>query len=134
LEGLGWVTHLHTVRSYEKLTGGGMTFMDTDIIRVLEEEMPARFGGVPTDYQLLEEEADDGRPRLRLVVHPRVGPLNTDAVAEAFLTAIGSVSVRERVMESVWRDADILRVERQMPLTTHAGKILHLHVGQPGKK
>lgn len=65
LERLGWITHLHTVRSYEKLTGGGMTFLDTDIIRVLEEEMPARFGGAPTDYQLLEEEADDGQPRLR---------------------------------------------------------------------
>lgn len=134
LEGLGWVTHLHKVRSYEKLTGGGMTFMDTDIIRVLEEEMPARFGGVPTDYQLLEEEAEDGQPRLRLLVHPRVGPLDTGAVAEAFLTAIGSVSVRERVMESLWRDADILRVERDLPLTTHSGKILHLHIGRSGKK
>jgi hypothetical protein len=76
LEQLGWVTHLHTIRSYEKLTGGGMTFLDTDVIRVLEEELPARFGGTPTDYQLLEEEADDGQPRLQLLVHPRVGPLN----------------------------------------------------------
>jgi hypothetical protein len=53
-----------------------MTFLDTDVIRVLEEELPARFGGTPTDYQLLEEEADDGQPRLQLLVHPRVGPLN----------------------------------------------------------
>ena len=130
LERLGWATHLHTIRSYEKLTGGGMTFLDTDVIRVLEEELPARFGGAPTDYQLLEEEADDGQPYLRLLVHPRVGPLDVGAIAEAFLTAIGSGSVGERVMEGLWRDAGLLHVERQAPLTTHSGKILHLHLGR----
>jgi len=33
----------------------------------------------------------------------------------------------------VWRDADLLSVERRPPLLTAAGKILHLHVarGQP---
>jgi len=29
---LGWTTHLQTIRSYEKLTAGGMTFPDTDVI------------------------------------------------------------------------------------------------------
>jgi len=130
LERLGWVTHLHTIRSYEKLSGEGMTFLDTDVIRVLEDELPARFGGAPTDYQLLEEEADDGQPRLRLLVHPRVDPLDTKAVAEAFFAAIGSGSPIARVMEVVWRDADLLRVERRAPLITHAGKILHLHLGR----
>src|SRR6185295_18177754 len=28
LERLGWTTHLHTIRSYEKLTASGMTFLD----------------------------------------------------------------------------------------------------------
>ena len=128
MEQLGWVTHLHTIRSYEKLTGGGMTFLDTDVIRVLEEELPARFGGAPTDYQLLEEEADDGQPVLRLLVHPRVGPLDTNAIADAFLRTIGSTSSIEQVMEFLWRDAGFLRVERRAPLTTHSGKVLHLHL------
>jgi hypothetical protein len=35
----GWTVHLHTVRSYEKITAGGMTFFDIDVIRVLEEVM-----------------------------------------------------------------------------------------------
>ena len=128
LERLGWITHLHAIRSYEKLTGAGMTFLDTDVIRVLEEVLPAGFGGAPTDYQLLEEEAEDGEPRLRLLVHPSVGPLDTQKVAATFLEAIGSASPIERVMEFVWRDADLLRVERRVPLTTHSGKILHLHL------
>jgi hypothetical protein len=128
LERLGWTTHLHTIRSYEKLTGAGMTFMDTDVIRVLEEVLPERFGGTPTDYQLAEEESPDGHPLLRLIVHPALGPLNAAEVASAFLGAIGVGSGTERVMGLVWRDADLLRVERRVPYTTASGKILHLHV------
>ena len=48
LERVGWTTHLHTIRSYEKLTAGGMTFLDTDVVRVLEQTLPATFGGAPT--------------------------------------------------------------------------------------
>ena len=128
LERLGWATHLHTIRSFEKLTSGGMTFFDADIVRVLEEELPARFGGAPTDYQLVEEEGDAGQPVLRLLVHPRVGPIDSGAIAEAFLTAISSRSVTKRMMEFVWRDAGLFHVERRAPLSTNAGKILHLHV------
>jgi hypothetical protein len=54
LERLGWDTHLETIRSFEKLTAAGMNFLDVDVIRVLEEILPARFGGGPTDYQLQE--------------------------------------------------------------------------------
>lgn len=128
LERLGWTTHLHTIRSHEKLTCGGIPFLDTDVIRVLEEVLPARFGGAPTDYQLLEDEADDGRPRLRLVVHPAVGPLDNCAVADVFLTSIGNGSGVERLTELVWRSSGILGVERRAPRTTASGKVLHLHL------
>lgn len=61
-ERLGWTLHLHGIRSVEKLTAAGMTFLDSDVIRVLEEVLPGRFGGGPTHYQLVEEEdAEDGR-------------------------------------------------------------------------
>jgi hypothetical protein len=130
LEGLGWTIHLHTLRSFEKLTAGGMTFLDTDIIRVLEEILPARFGGGPTDYQLVEEEAADGRPRLRLLVHPRVKPADLAAVGEAFLDAISAGDRVERVMGTVWRDGKFLSVERCPPIATASGKILHLSVGR----
>jgi hypothetical protein len=124
---LGWNTHLHTIRSYEKLTTGGMAFLDTDAIRVLEEVLPAHFGGGPGDYQLVEEEADDGRARLRLLVHPNVGPVNAAAVADVFLASIGGGSGSELVMASQWRGAGLLLVERREPRATGSGKILHLH-------
>ena len=127
LEELGWRTHLHTIRSFEKLTAGGMTFLDTDVIRVLEEVLPARFGGGPTDYQLAEEDGADGQPHLRLVVHPAVGPVDADTLIEAFLAEIGSGAGPERVMAIQWRMARLLRVERRPPRATASGKILHLH-------
>ena len=127
LERLGWTLHLHGIRSVEKLTAAGMTFLDTDVIRVLEEVLPERFGGGPTDYQLVEEEDVEGRPGLRLLVDPAVGPLAPDAVAEAFLSAIGAGQGAQKVMGLAWRDAGLLRVERRVPLVTASGKILHLH-------
>jgi hypothetical protein len=128
LERLGWTTHLHTIRSYEKLTAGGMTFLDADLVRVLEETLPARFGGSAVDYQLVEQEGADGRPVLRLLVHPRVGPVEAGAVVAVFLEAIGAPSAADRMMGLVWREADLVVVERRAPLTTTSGKILHLHV------
>ena len=130
---VGWRTHLEGIRSFEKLTAGGMSFLDTDIIRTLEEVLPSRFGGAPTDYQLVEDEEVDGRPRLRLFVHPAVGPVDPREVTATFLESIGRAGGPERVMGLAWRGAGLPRVERQPPLATGSGKVLHLHVGRrPG--
>jgi len=126
LEELGWPVHLHTIRSHEKLTAGGMTFLDSDVIRVLEDVLPRQFGGGPTHYQLIEEETPEGKPQMRLLVHPSLGPLDEDAVAETFLAAVGHGSGGERIMGEVWRQGNYLRVERAAPRATGSGKILHL--------
>ena len=127
LERLGWTTHVHTIRSEEKVTAAGMNFPDAELIRVLDEVLPGRFGGKATDYQLVEHETRQGEPRLQLLVHPSVGPVDLDAVAETFLEAISRGSGVERVMGLAWRHAEVLRVERRAPLATATGKILHLH-------
>ncbi len=129
LEALGWKTHLRGIGSFEKLTAGGVTFDDCEIIPLLEEELPRIFGGGPTDYQLVEEEGDCGQPRIRLLVHPSVGDVDPDAVAHAFLEAIGGRSENKRDMAAQWRQAGILRVEREAPRLTSSGKILHLVAG-----
>jgi len=134
MDALGWTTHLHTIRSFEKLTAGGVTFLDTDLIHVLEEILPVRFGGGPTDYQIVDEETDDGSPRVRLLVHPRLGPLSVDDVRRAFLDAIGEGSGVERVMMLVWRDAGLPIIERMEPKVTAGGKILHVHLERGGDR
>jgi hypothetical protein len=67
---IGWHWHLKDIRSYEKLTGGGITFSDHHLIRILEEVLPQRFGGAPTDYQLVEEEGKNGLPVMKLLASP----------------------------------------------------------------
>ena len=54
------------------MTGEGMTLIGTDMVRILEEDLPRRFGGSPLDYQLMEEEDERGFTRLSLVVSPDV--------------------------------------------------------------
>lgn len=110
-----------------------MTFPDATVIRVLEEVLPSSFGGGPTDYQLVEEEDADGRACLRLLVHPRLGPLDEAAALQTFLAHIGPGTGAERVMRLAWQDARLVRVERRLPLATASGKILHLHVGGRGR-
>jgi hypothetical protein len=127
MEQYGWTTHLHTIRSFEKLTAAGMTFLDADALRVLEEVLPTRFGGTPADYQLVEHEQNDGQPGLSLVVHPALGPLDEAALVETFLDTLGRGDGAERIMTLQWRQAGLLKVERRPPYATHSGKILHLH-------
>ena len=43
LEREGWTLHLHHVRSFEKFVAGGVSLLDVDIDRLLEETLPARF-------------------------------------------------------------------------------------------
>jgi hypothetical protein len=136
LERLGWSPHLEGIRSYEKLTAGGMNFLDVDVVRVLEDVLPARFGGAPTDYQLVETADADGHPRLSLLVHPRLGPRDPDEISKAFIDAVGTGATAERVGGLVWQSAHLVHVERRAPLTTQAGKILHLHsqtAGSPAR-
>ena len=123
----GWRQHIRNVRSFEKVTSGGMTFHDRQIVRVLEQVLPKRFGGGPLDYQLVEQQAANGEPRLLLRVHPALGPMDPAAVLDGFLTAIGEGSGVELVMSTQWRQAGWVRVVREAPFSTAAGKVLHLH-------
>jgi hypothetical protein len=131
LEYFGWTLHVHGVRSFEKLTAGGITLLDVDVDRVLEEVLPARFGGEPTDYQLVERlDGVEARPEVTLMVDPRVGPLDESAVLDTFFAAVGGGSGGERLMELQWRSGGVLRLARLSPRRTATGKILHLHHDQ----
>jgi hypothetical protein len=104
-----------------------MTFHDTDAARILDETLPARLGGDPGDYQLVEDETPDGRSRLRLLVHPHVGPVDAGAVTETFLATLRARGGARGVTALVWRSAGLLQVERRVPEMTRAGKVLHVH-------
>ncbi|MHB0858223.1 MAG: hypothetical protein ACYC5M_11715 [Anaerolineae bacterium] len=130
LEALGFERHLHTVRSIEKLTTEGMHFVGSDLISLLEEVLPARFGGDSTDYQLVEEEVD-GLTRVSIVVSPRVGAVDDESLVTVALQHLGAHNAATRMMADYWQSAHSLRVVRREPHVTQAGKILSLHVIRP---
>lgn len=128
LEELGWRSHIHTIQSHEKLTCGGMNFIDSDVIKVLDEILPGRFGGSPTDFQILEEQSICGEPILKILVRPSLGPIDEYDVIDAFLQGVSRGEDARRVMGMAWKSGSFLRVERRDPVATPSGKILHVGV------
>lgn len=124
---LGLTRHLHGIRSYEKLTSEGMTFIGSDLIALVDEVLPGRFGGHPTDYQLVEREVG-GLPQVSVVISPTVGPLDPRAVLDVVFESLSSGPAYRSMMADAWRGADTLLVERREPYTTSGGKILTLHI------
>lgn len=131
LHDLGWRIHLSGIKSFEKLTLGGMNFSDHDVVRVLDRVLPDRFGGGPTDYQVMEKEGPDGEPALKLLASPRLGEINPVELADAFIHGLSEGSQVNRVMALAWKEGRLLEVERREPLATASGKILHLHCESP---
>jgi hypothetical protein len=121
---LGLTTHLHDIRSHEKLTTEGNTFLGSDVHTLLDERLPQRFGGAPTDYQLAEEE-HGGLPVLTVVVSPRVGEIAEGEVVSEVIGFLRRPS-HNRLMADFWAQGESLRVARREPEMTAAGKILPL--------
>jgi hypothetical protein len=131
---LGLSEHIWDIASHEKLTSEGMTFARTRLVPVLEQVLPSRYGGTSADYQVVEEEGPDGILHLSLLMHPRLGPVDERQLAETFLAELGGDGLLEGYMAKVWERAGTVRVRREPPRATRAGKILpfHLSRGQGG--
>jgi hypothetical protein len=127
-EEAGLMRTLHTIRSYEKLSTEGMHFFAPQLVALLEDVLPQRFGGGPTDYQLVEEEGAGGRSRIVLCVAPRLGPLDEHDVAETALSFLRSQGPAESMMAKIWEAGETLQVARREPVVTQAGKVLPLQV------
>lgn len=124
---LGLTRHLSGIHSYDKLTSGGMTFVGSDVTALLDQTLPARFGGAPTDYQLVEEE-EGGIPRISILISPRVGEVDESEVIATALSALAEGPAYKQMMASVWQTGDTLKVVRREPHPTATAKILPLHI------
>ncbi len=130
LGAVGLTTHLERIRSFEKLSGGGMNFVETDLLRILEEVLPACFGGAGSDYQLLGEDGQQEPSCLWLLASPRIGPLDEARLRQTFLRELES-GLGGRG-EEVRRLAGNLEVKRKFPVATKMGKILPFHLVHSG--
>lgn len=126
--GLRW--HVHGVRSHEKLTSDGNHFLGSDLFALVEEVLPRRFGGGPTDYQLVEEEVE-GLSKVSVVVRPAVGEVSNEAMISAVMDFMRSAR-RNQLMADFWGQSGSLRVVRREPHVTATGKTPPIHLKHSG--
>jgi hypothetical protein len=130
LQELGLTRHVRNIRSFRKMTGESMTLVGSDMLRILEEELPARFGGSANDYQLAEEEDERGFTRVTLLVSPRVEVADERLVLDAVLQGLRSSSLAYDLAGAFWAAAGTLRIRRQEPILTERGKLMPLHLAR----
>lgn len=123
---IGFREQIRDLYSFAKVTGHGATLTGADLIQIVEEVLPMRFGGGPGDYQLTEEDTGS-QTRLRLVVRPGASARSSEDVRTGFLEAVGrlyggSLAVRQ------WKHADSVVVVRAEPFATQSGKVPSLHL------
>ena len=130
---LGCRTHLMHVRSFTKLTGEGTTVLGSNVTHIIEQVLPAAFGGSAVDYQLVEAQDEDRLTRLYLLISWRVGPLDERAVLRRFLQALEATGGRPLGgRRQIWEQANSIRVLRRDPIPTGAGKLFPFHtLGAP---
>lgn len=134
LEGYGFTEHLREIRSFRKLTGEGVTLVGTDMLRILDEVLPARFGGTPLDYQVLEEEDSDGFTRLSLVVSPKIRLPDDQRVIDTVLDSLRRSGEAADLARATWRQAGTWRVKRMEPIWTARGKLMPLHLAERARR
>jgi hypothetical protein len=128
LEKAGFDLHIHRIRSYEKFTSEGVNYLHYDLFELFEKTLPSEFGGGPGDYQLVEEEDDNGQTRLTLLVHPQVGAVGEERLLARLKEILAQGQHSNRLTIKLWQDAGTFRVERRIPYASRRGKIVPLHI------
>jgi hypothetical protein len=128
LEACGYSTHLRKIRSYSKLTGEGVTLIGTEMLHILEEVLPARFGGSHLDYQMMEQEDGQGFTRLYVLISPSVVIADEQDVIEVILNALRESSPMADASRTIWQQMRTIQVRREEPIWTRRGRLLPLHI------
>jgi hypothetical protein len=126
LKEMGFTQQIRDIYSFGKLTGQGITLVGADVLNILEKSLPARFGGTPADYQLVEREGAS-QTETELRISPRVGASSVEEVRNFFLAEIkrlwgGSLTYR------LWSQTDGIRVVFAEPIISGNRKINPLHL------
>ncbi len=128
LERLGFNRHIHTVRSFEKLTAEGATFVGSDLIPLVQRTLPAAFGGDAIDYQFLEEADEDGIPKLYILISPELGDIDEDRLREVVFETLTAGEYSHAYSRSYWTQAGTIMIKRMRPIPTARGKIVPLQI------
>jgi len=120
-EEVGLTLHIRDVFSFSKLSGDGVTMVADDLFRVIEDVLPARFGGSMFDYQFVEEEDERGFTRLTVLVSPHIDIGDEADVVQTVLNSLGSTKLATEVAH-IWGSTAAVRVQRTRPRIVGRGK------------
>jgi hypothetical protein len=126
LRKLGFHQQIDRIFSYGKLTGHSMTLLGGDMLDILERRLPSRFGGAPTDYQLVEREGR-AQTEIELRVNPRLSLGSTDEVRRFVLGETRKLW-GGALTAGTWAQSESLRVVFEEPYLTGGRKVLPLHL------
>jgi hypothetical protein len=118
---VGMTQLIHHVGSHEKFTSEGLNYDFSSLFNFVEEMLPREFGGGIGDYQILEEEDDEGRTYLTLLAHPQVGALDEGSLRSRLVEELAKPS---KGTARLWQSRETVRVRRDVPLGSTRGKVL----------
>lgn len=110
---LGLDLHVSSVRSHDKLTGGGMALLGgefDDAVAACVE----RAGGGPNDYQFWERSDGEGATRLVLAVTPELR-IDERHFVESVLDELRRRAPAGTLVAEVWRSGETLELTRARP-------------------
>lgn len=117
---LGFDLQVRDMAAISKITAQGVTIEVSELVPLLEEALPARFGGHPGDYQLSETEAAS-QTEMVLRIRPGVSTAAPEEILRHFLGDVkrvygGSMSVLS------WLHSEGIRAEMAPPVLASTGK------------
>jgi hypothetical protein len=123
-EEMGFHTHLAHVRSSTRSTAEGIALLYSELIRISEEILPRLIGGTVLDYQWIEDEDPEAGSltRLWLRISPRLGAIDEESLRRTILAEIGRKDSAQRFYAQLLGDAATLKILRENPHATAAGK------------
>lgn len=124
---LGFYEHIHHIRSFEKLTAESMTFYGTNLIMLIQETLPSKFGGTSLDYQLIEEEGEKGIRCLIVMISPEIVAEEKEII-NTILNELKKGDDSQKIMTETWFRAGTIKIRRDYPVLTKAGKLYPLHI------
>jgi len=118
---VGMTQLIHHVGSHEKFTSEGLNYDFSSLFNFVEETLPSEFGGGIGDYQILEEEDEEGKSHLTLLVHPQVGALDEGSLRSRFVEELAKAN---ESAARLWDSKGTVRIRRDVPLGSARGKVL----------
>lgn len=128
---LGMNVHVYAVRSYDKLTGEGMTLLGSELDDIIAE-LIENAGGCPDDYQFWESYDENGLYSLIIAISPNVSNLNEDNFKKAILERLRSRNSATAITSELWKQADTLQIVRAYPEMSKGFKKLQI-INKPNK-